>query len=63
MVAMALVVTVIKNDVGELKKRGALVTATWPSLLVVMFFFLSNSRVPRPCLGFNYSWSFTQRKI
>jgi len=44
---MALVVIVITDDVGDFlfflnmkeRHKGGLVTTTWPSLLVVMFFF------------------------
>ncbi len=47
MVTMALVVIVITDDVGDFlfflnmkeRHKGGLVTTTWPSLLVVMFFF------------------------
>jgi len=35
---------------------------TWPSLLV-MFFFLPNSMLPMPCLGFNSSWSFKPKIV
>jgi hypothetical protein len=42
--------------------KGAPMIETWPSLLV-MFFFLPNSMVPMPCLGFNSSWSFKPKIV